>query len=321
MLIAGGGKWARILFWPLLCLCLICYFIVIPIYKVGLWQFIGTERQINPITRRLSEKYCLLQARSLSQSWYERVERIYEKDIPHIIWQEDTVSSKGINSFYCLDQQSYDVRALLMPEWNLSYDRLAWWNAQKTGEYLFNPENSPSPIYKIQRTDSTVHIKTGTKLDTWIYLVAKQKQPTVYAIDFDFTPNTQTQETLQICFATSSLAQRFRFNLENNKTMKFDVVDHGNFLYWPHEDLWKNLRFPYSLPLKKSTHVQLQCINNVFALFFDSKLVMAVRVRDYEAKSNPWYLIFWNGTEQLGDDQDMYMDISIKNFKILHQKT
>lgn len=282
----------------------------------------GKEFETNPISRKFINVYLKHEYKISSKEWYDRVSRISEKDIPCIEWEEDSISSQGIESFYCLDQQSDDVRPLLMKEWNLQYDKSLWWNARKTGEFLFRPDLAPSPIYDIEKTDSSVHIKTGDKYDTWAYLVAKQKQPTVYSIEFDFITHTRTQETLQICFASNSLASRFRFNLENNETMKFDVVDHAKFLYGGRPDLWHNLRFPYSIPLHTPVHVKLVCINNKFALYFDKKLVMAVEVKDYKAVPNYYYLIFWNGAPGVDykGHQDYYMDFEIKNFKILHQK-
>lgn len=255
-----------------------------------------------------------------SKIWYERIKIISENDIPKIKWIEDTISSKGINSFYSLDQQSDDVRPLLMKEWNLPFDKTSWWNAMQTGKYLFAPDKSPTPIYKMEKTDSTLHIKTGTEYDTWAYLVSKRKQPEIYSIEFDFITHTQSQETLQLCFAANSLAQRFRFNLENNKTIKFDVVDHAICQYWPRKDLWQNFRFPCSIPLHVPIHVKLECINNKFALYFDKKLIIAVEVNGYKACPNHWFLIFWNGTphEEYKGKQDNYMDFEIKNFKIYH---
>lgn len=263
-----------------------------------------------------------IHAENLSKDWYERIIRLNENDIPKIKWEEDTLSSRGINSFYCLDQQADDVRPLLMKEWGLPYDKSLWKNAMFTGEYLFAPEKASLPIYDIEKTDSTVHITTGTKLDTWAYLVAKKKQPTVYSLEFDFITHTQSQETLQLCFASSSLASRFRFNLENNRTMKFDVVDHAHFLYWTRTNLWENLKIPCSIPLHTPVHVKLVCINNKFALYFDKELIMAVEIKDYEAKPNYWYLIFWNGipNAEFKGKQDNYMDFEIKNFKIYHSK-
>lgn len=233
--------------------------------------------------------------RCASSDWFNRIEIVPEREVPILRWVENTSTSKGINSLYCLDQQADEVRPLLRKDWGLPYDKTQWPMAQITGSCYFNPSVAAHPIYDMERTELTLHIKTGSKWDTWIWLVGKEKQPGTYRVDFDFIPHTKVQETLQICFASNSLASRFRFNLENNETLKFDVVDHGFFLYGLRKDLWSHLRKPCSIPLNNLTHVTLECIDNLFAIYFDGKLKMAVRVKDYQSMPNYWYLIFWNG--------------------------
>lgn len=313
----GCLSFAKCGLWPSLCLSIIFYLVLIPILKNGLWQYLVVQQYINPLTKRFVMWINLWHVRKKSKDWYKRITIIKGEDIPQVEWQEDTDSSRGIDSFYCLDQQADDVRSLLSKDWDLVHDKLAWPLAQYTGEYFFKPEIAPLPIYKKERRANSVHIETGTKPDTWVYLVAKQPQPTTYALEFDFISYTQPQETLQMCFATNSLASRLRFNLENNETLKFDVVDHGYFLYWENIKLWDNLKIPFHISLKEKHHVQLQCIENVFALYIDNKLAMAVRIEDYVAKPNPWYFIFWNGWANQESGQSMQIDITIENFKIL----
>lgn len=309
--------------WLVVVICLICYFVVIPVMKVGLWTYLGVEKQINPLIARIVNKYLYYHSRSLSKKWYNHVIGLKESDVPQIEWVEDRVASNGTNSFYCLDQQSDDIRPLLMKDWNLPCNKMLWWNAKRTGEFLFAPDKSPSPIYDMEKTDTTIHIKSGMKYDTWIYLVAKQKQPKIYSLEFDFITHTQTKETLQICFAASSLASRFRFNLEDNRILTFEIVDHATFLYGPRQDLWKNHQIPCSIPLHKPVHVKLVCINNKFALYHDNKFVMAVEVKEYQPQPNYWYLIFWNGLPNgnTNGKLDNYMDIEVMNFKIFHQRS
>lgn len=313
----------KAVFWPLLSLGLLLVFVVVPICKAGLWKYASDQMEINPFIAMVMNKYTYHQAKQLSEEWYNRIETIRGGQIPEVEWVEDTVTFKGINSLWCLDQQADDVRPLLMKEWNLPYDKTLWWNCHYTGECPFNPAVAAQPIYNMEKNDSTLHIKTGTKYDTWVWLVGKEKQPKTYCVEFDFITHTKSQETLQICFASNSLASRFRFNLENNETLKFDNVDHGYFLYWSRVDLWSNLRKPCSIPLHKRVHVKFVCINNVFAVYYDNDLKMAIRIKDYEAQLNYWYLIFWNGTpnNEFKGTQDNYMDFEISNLKIYHEAT
>ena len=43
---------------------------------------------------------------------------------------------------------------------------------------------------------------------------------------------------------------------------------------------------------------------------------MAVRVKDYKPVPSYWFLIFWNGVEV-----EENVEIEIRNFKLLHQKS
>ena len=155
-------------------------------------------------------------------------------------------------------------------------------------------------------------ITTGAKIDTWIYLVSKQKCPAVYAMEFDYVPHTEMQETLQIDFCCHSLARRFRFNLENNRTLKFDMWDKGCSIYYNNVSGWDQFKQPCSLPLHKITHVRLEVINDIFAIYYDNKLQMAVRVKGYEPCLTDWYIVFWNGVKK-----KQTMNIELSNLKLL----
>ena len=311
-----------ILFWAIIAIGLLLTFVIVPICLLGFKRWVCEK---NPIIFRLFSKWQYHKFRSLSSDWYNRIEVVSDcqegEEIPNIQWVEDTATSKGIDSLYCLDQQADEVRPLLIKDWGLPYDKTQWFMAKQTDLCYFNPAIAAPPIYDMNRTDSVLHIKTGTKWDTWIWLVGKDKQPGTYRVDFDFVSHTKVQETLQICFASKSLASRFRFNLENNETLKFDVVDHASFLYWSRKDLWSQLRKPCSIPLHVPVHITLKCIDNLFAVYYNGDLKMAVKVKDYKAMPNYWYLIFWNGRPRVEfkGKQDNYMDIEISNLKIYHK--
>lgn len=295
---------------------ILLFFVGIPIFKYGLIEYLGREKEINPILRRCIHWHMSKRNKHMSAEWLARVSRITEDRIPNYKWKEDVSTSNGIESFYCLDQQSDDVRDLLLPACHLTHDKMNWWRSHFSNEYMFAAENANiiQPAYKIEKSDTSVKISTGSDLDTWIYLVAKEKQPAIYALEFDYMPKIEMQETLQICFASSSLAQRFRFNLENNKTLKFDVVDYGNFTWWQNTDSWKiKLQESCSIPIDEWTHVKLFVINDIFAIYYDGILKMAVRVKDYIPKENYWYLIFWNGTKIKSP-----LSVELRDFKIYH---
>lgn len=63
-------------FWPVLTLCLLLFFVVIPISKVGLWKYATDQMEINPFVAKLMNKYTYYQSKRLSEDWYNRVQEI-----------------------------------------------------------------------------------------------------------------------------------------------------------------------------------------------------------------------------------------------------
>lgn len=298
-------------FWAFTTVAAIMLFVIIPIAGHGWLPFLYAQYKGNPILSRVIIKWIRLKEKKLSNEWLSRVELVRQEDIPVVHWVEDRQRSHGLDSFYCLDQYSDDCRQLLHHSYNVVRDDMLWFMSKFTDKYYFDPEHSPSPRYEMHREGGKLSIGTGSRIDTWIYLVSKQKCPAVYALEFDYTPHTEMQETLQIDFCCHSLSSRFRFNLENNRTLKFDITDRGCFVYWMNVKGWSKYKKTCSLPLHKSTHVRLEVIKDIFAVYFDSMLQMAVKVKGYEPCPTDWYLVFWNGVEK-----EQAMNIELGDFKL-----
>lgn len=299
-------------FWAFTTVAVILLLVVFPIIKQGCLSYLYAQYKENPILSRFIIKWIRLKENRLSNEWLSRVELVKQEDIPAVHWVEDGQRSHGLDSFYCLDQYSDDCRQLLHRSYNVVRDDKLWFMSKFTNEYYFDPEHSPAPRYEMHRAGDRLSISTGSRIDTWIYLVSKQKCPAVYAMEFDYVPHTEMQETLQIDFCCHSLSRRFRFNLENNRTLKFDITDKGCFVYWSNVKGWNKYKKPCSLSLHKTTHVRLEVINDVFAIYYDSVLQMAVRVKGYEPCPTDWYLVFWNGVEK-----EQAMNIELSNFRLL----
>ena len=299
-------------FWAIITIGLVVVFVLIPIIKYDWHDVLFYECQKNPLVKHIVYQLLQVKENKLSTIWLSRVEQLHKEDIPKIEWTEDAERSKGIDSFYCLDQYSDDCRQLLHPSYNIVRDDRLWFRSKFTNEYYFEPQCSPAPRYEIRKSLDKIAVKTGTRIDTWIYLVSKQKYPPIYAnaIEFDFTPHTEMQETLQIDFCCHSLARRFRYNLENNRTLKFDITDKGCFTYWNDTKKWNKHKKKCSLSLHQTSHVRLEVIRDIFAIYYNNHLEMAVHVKDYVPELTSWYLIFWNGTEV-----EQHMDIELANFK------
>lgn len=297
-------------FYILSILILFTILVGLPIIKNGWVKSLFYMCQINPLIRRITMKYLNIRDTWLSRQWLTRVKTLNNKEIPFINWVTDEKRSQGINSFYCLDQFSDDVRQLLNPCYNVVRDRLLWFRSRFTNDYYFEPQLSSYPRYEIKHCNGNIRIDTDEKIDTWIYLVSKQKYPSTYAIEFDFIPHTEMEEMLQIAFCSYSLARRFRFNLIKNRYLAFEIIDKGCFTYCIDEEGWGKFKKKCSLPLHKVTHVRLEVIENIYALYFNNELVMAVKVEKYVPVSTNWYIIFWNGIET-----GKKMNLEIGNFK------
>ena len=263
-------------------------------------------------------KYLEKESHRISEKWLNRIHIISPENFPIIEWEKDSKTSEGCYSFYSLDQYSDDCRNFLMSSYaDLPCDKDLWWMSQFSNKYIFKPEYAPSPRYHFTIDYNKATYKTGKELDTWVYLPSKKPQPNCYSIEFDYLPITEMKETLQFDFCMQSLAKRFRFNLENNKTLKFDVVDKGFFLHCISTEKWDKYKIPLSLPLNKLTHVQFQIIHNKFAVSFDGNIKLAVEVDGYNQTENLfWALIFWNGI----DKPEKIMEFEISNFIIKHKK-
>ena len=149
------------------------------------------------------------------------------------------------------DKFSEDTRNLLLSFENLPCDKDALLKARLDldRDYFFKPEFSPEAKYKILKSideTNSLEIQTESQLDTWVYMPAKAKQPSRFAIDFDFLTNTSIKETLQIDFLMKSLADRFRFMIKDNKVLKFDIWANGYSLGYQEEE-WKKFEKPYSI--------------------------------------------------------------------------
>ena len=291
---------------------LFSYLILLPIRKVGIFSYLYYMKLITPkFTSRVIDYFMRKKAKKESTEWLTRVRRVDESELPNVEWVEDKVSSKGVESFYLLDNFADEVRPL--SDWPLQYNPKVWWDAKFTNEYIFTPEKQPYPKYNYKVEKDKISISTNNELDTWIYLVSKQKQLPIYSIEFDFITHTEPQETLQIDFHARHLASRFRFDLEQNKQLRFDVVDKAQFFNAYHSIWHEKYKVPCRLKLHEINHIKFVAINEMFAFFLDGKLQIAVEVKDIELVPMSWFLIFWNGTKT-----QEFLDIEISNFKILH---
>ena len=110
----------------ILLLIIICYSIVFPIIINGLATYLYHAQEMNPLTKRIINKYNFIKFKILGKKWRKRTLTINPTEIPDILWKEDILTSKGVDSFYILDSYADDVRSLLLPLWGLTFDKSLW---------------------------------------------------------------------------------------------------------------------------------------------------------------------------------------------------
>lgn len=279
-------------------------FIVIPILRIGIREYPIIFYDTNRIVRKVIHKYINYKKMYYENKWFNNIIIINECDIPYIDWK---LYKEGTSLFYFLDQNSDDIRPLLNSKLPYRGDRKLWLKSNLGLGYI-NASYFLKPSYSYVYSEKKIYIKTGNDIDTWIYLVSKEKFPKVYMLEFDFKTTTETKETLQLDFCCKSLAERFRFLLENNKTIQFEVVYDGFFL--GRTGKMSNIKKDFSLPLNEYVKVQLYVINNIYSIFIDNNFIIGIKIKDYIPTDSFCYLIFWNGIEE------KKIELEINNLKI-----
>ena len=301
-------------------LFIVFFFVLYPVKTKGKKQFIYYLSKVNPKAERFLDFYLRKKEQKLSLKWSQNFDAIDPISFPKDFWEEDIFSSRGLDSFYIRDKFSEDVRNLLLSFKGIPCDKDAILKARLDldRDYFFKPELSPEARYNIKKTSiediNSLEIQTESQLDTWIYLPAKAKQPSIFAIDFDFLTNSGIKETFQIDFLMKSLADRFRFMVKDNKILKFDIWANGYSLGYSEEE-WKKFEKPFSISLGKTTHVRLEVCNDIFQISFNGNPEMTIKAKEYMRNDAYWSLIFWNGTKE-----HKGINIRIANFKIYHKR-
>lgn len=235
------------------------------------------------------------------------IEVLEEADAAAGPWRE---AASGTGLFHRLDAASIDCKKLFVPVWPIEPRRFVWWIGLFTGDYFFRPEESPAAAYAVQDDGRAVEISTDGTSNTWVYLPSKKTYPTTYALEFDYTVHQPLKETLQLCFAFDSLAERLRFVLNDNASLGFEVVKSGLFPSRHEKDLWAFCRKPCSIPLGRPVRVRLEVDGDAFRLSFDDVCAMAVKCHGIVPHPARWAIIAWNG---FGTGE---MKVKIENLKV-----
>jgi|GEM_PF-2123088 len=138
----------------------------------------------------------------------------------------------------------------------------------------------------IQRSQDYIICRVPAKeKNEWILLQLKH-QENVYEFSFDSIIKSQNTE-FQIAFNFESITRRYRFNLVDNKTVNFDIIENGDF----HNEL---LSIPFTLELNKLYHFKLKVDKNKFQYLINEKIILSIFLKTKHILRGDIALIFWN---------------------------
>ena len=97
-------------------------------------------------------------------------------------------------------------------------------------------------------------------------------------------------DEIQISFHCSSLSERYRFMIRNNKTAVFEVIKDGRFYRYVKQKAC-------AIPLGEKHNIEVLVDGNHYSLLVDKKPVLSVRDRKKligNVKDNKMIMIFYN---------------------------
>lgn len=205
---------------------------------------------------------------------------------------EELSDFRRLYSFH--DRTCRDVRGRWRP---------AWQAAHLGFRYPVHTEDHARLPYRVEESAGSFRFVSEAKPDTWIYLVSRQELPEAHAIEFDYLPRTVFREQLQMDFALTSLADRHRLILSDNRRIRYQRIERGFALP-------DRAGVPCSLELGKSSRIRLEVVGRQFALLIDGRFLTGWRDERYRPRPSRSFLVFWNGRDGRA------MDFSISNFQV-----
>ena len=119
----------------------------------------------------------------------------------------------------------------------------------------FSPSNRPfavpSPRFTVDPSEDGVHIRYAAgSARRWVMMTVVERLPEDFALEFEYVPHALFREQLQFDFGMSTLGDRIRFMVRDNRTVVFNRVVGGRFLPDARQ-------VPCEFPLDKATHVRI----------------------------------------------------------------
>lgn len=168
-------------------------------------------------------------------------------------------------------------------------------NHENTNVTPWEPDEK-SDISRITHTDSGMHLYSQSKKENWMcffYRDVKDK----FSFSFDIEDHTGLDE-IQVSFHCSSLRERYRFMIRNNKTAVFEVIKDGRFYRYVKQT-------NCDIPLNEKHRITVVVDGKHYSLLVDKKPVISARDRKKLieiGKDNKMIMIFYNRDGEINCD-------------------
>lgn len=128
----------------------------------------------------------------------------------------------------------------------------------------------PSPRFAVHDLADGVHIcHAAGSPRRWIMLTVVERLPEDFALEFDYIPHAEFREQLQFDFGMSTLGDRLRFMVRDNRILAFNRVEDGRFL--------PDVRHaPCAFPLDEATHVRIESLAGVISFAADGRRLLSL---------------------------------------------
>lgn len=149
---------------------------------------------------------------------------------------------------------------------------------------------------RVTPTDSGMHLYSRSKKENWMSFFYRDVKDRC-SFSFDVEDHTGLDE-IQVSFHCSSLKERYRFMIRNNKTAVFEVIRDGRFYRYVKQ---KNCE----IPLEEKHRITVVTDENRYSLLVDEKPVLSVRDRKNligNNKDNKMIMIFYNRDGEINCD-------------------
>lgn len=221
------------------------------------------KRIIGGIKRRLAEYRVKLNFQDVC---YSSPELHYSIQSPEFVYRDD--NSTYISSF--IQHEETDVTP-----WDL---------------------DEKSDNSRITYVNLGMHLYSPSKKENWMCFFYRDVKAGC-SFSFDIEDHTGLDE-IQVSFNCSSLRERYRFMIRNNKTAVFEVIKDGRFYRYVKQR-------SCAVPLDEKHNITVVVDENHYSLLVDKKPVLSVRDRNNligNVKDNKIIMIFYNRNGEIDCD-------------------